>query len=109
MNTTYNYKNSQNRANKYNRNSKKGSSAAIVCDRRAGYEFSENCLSFFDSLIDILSSVRTLVAIKAFFAFVALVGFIGLIGGMDAGAVPLLSGVGFLAILIGFEFIVLRD
>ena len=109
MNATYNYKTGRNNIEFAHQNSKKGTCKTFVAKRSASECFIERSLSFIDNLIDILSSARTLIAAKALFAFITLLGFFGVIGGIELGTVSLVTGVIALSLLIGVEYIVLRD
>jgi hypothetical protein len=109
MNATYNYKTGKNNIEFASKSSKKGTCKTFVSKRSASEDFVERSLSFIDNIIEILSSPRTLVVAKALFAFIALLGFFGVIGGIELGTVSLLTGTVALALLIGFEYIILRD
>lgn len=109
MNTAYNYKTGKNNVNYNGNNSKKGMYKEYTSNAPAHSDFVEKSLSFIDNIIDFLSSARTLVVAKAFFAFIALLGFLGVIGGLDLGTISLVSGVISLSLLIGVEYVILRD
>lgn len=109
MNTSYNYKNERNNVNSYRVNSKKGTVARASYNEPAYPDFAEKYLSFIDMIIEFLSSARLLVGAKAFFGFIILLGFLGVIGGIELGTVSIVAGVVALSLLIGAEFIVLKD
>lgn len=109
MNTSYDYKNERNNANSYRINSKKGMVTRVSHIEPARPDFAEKCLTFIDLVIEVLSSARLLVGAKAFFGFIILLGFLGVIGGIELGTVSLITGVVALSLLIGAEFIVLKD
>ena len=109
MNTNYNCKKERNHLNPNNINSKKGIPSTNAHALQKGEMAIDNCLSFIDAAIDFLSSPKTLVAAKALFAFIALLGFFGIIGGIELGTVSLFSGVIALALIIGAEFLILKD
>jgi hypothetical protein len=108
MTTNYNYKTGKNNTY-YNTNSKKETYAIAQNRASAAENLVEKSLTFIDSMIELLSSFRLLVAAKALFAFIALLGFFGLIGGMELGRVSLFSGVIALALIVGAEFLILKD
>lgn len=109
MTTNYSYKTGKNNTYYNNTNSKKGTYAVAHSSTSAAENFVEKSLTFIDSIIELLSSFRLLVVAKALFAFIALLGFFGLIGGMELGRVSLFSGVIALALIIGAEFLILKD
>lgn len=109
MNTTYQYKSGRNNIDFARPTSKKGTCRPFVRKRPAYVDFSEKCLSFIDMILDFLFSARVIVAAKALFGFVALIGLLGIIGGIEFGTVSLLTGVSCLGLLVGLEFLILRD
>lgn len=109
MNTTYNYKSVKNNPSFDNINSKKGTYPIAQNNVSATENFVEKSLTFIDSIIDALSSFRLLVAAKALFAFIALLGFFGVIGGIELGTISLFTGVIAFALIIGAEFLILKD
>ena len=109
MNTAYNYKNNAKNVNSYNVNSKKGTVTPLAYDKTSQTDFLEKSLSFIDAIVELLSSARLLIGAKAFFAFIALLGFFGVIGGIELGTVSLFSGIIALALIIGAEFLILKD
>lgn len=109
MNTAYNYKNGKDNINSYNVNSKKGTASRVEYTEPTCPDFAEKCLTLIDAFLELFSSARLFVAAKAFFGFIILLGFIGVIGGIELGKFSLLAGVVCLALLIGAEFVVLKD
>lgn len=109
MNTAYSYKNGKNNSSFNNINSKRGNARGARNQSPSVENFVDRALTLIDSGIESLSSLRALVAAKALFAFITLLGFFGVIGGMELGRVSLITGVIALAILVGAEFLVLKD
>lgn len=109
MNTTYNYKNETNNMMINKDFSKKGTAQSISIDRENNADTVDKLLSVIDNITDLISSMRFLVVAKALFAFIALLGFLGVIGGIELGTVSLISGSIALALIIGVEFLILKD
>ena len=109
MTTNYNYKTEKNNAYYNNINSKKGTCSCEQKQCDSADTFIEKSLTLIDSIVGLLSSFRLLVAAKALFAFIALLGFFGVIGGIELGTVSLFTGIIALALIIGAEFIILKD
>lgn len=109
MNTAYNYKTGRNNITFDTRNSKKGTYKSDVCSKPACADFADRCMSFIDTVIELLSSSRAVIVAKAIFAFIALVGLLGIIGGIEFGTVSLFSGVICLGLIIVLEFLILKD
>ena len=109
MTTNYNYKTSRNNASFNNVNSKKGNYSSAQGRSAGADSFVEKSLTFIDSIVELFSSFRFLVAAKALFAFIALLSFLGVVGGIELGTVSLFTGVIALAFIIGAEFIILKD
>ena len=109
MTTNYNYKTEKNNTYYNNINSKKGTSSCAQKQYASADTFVEKSLTFIDSIVELLSSFRLLVVAKALFAFIALLGFFGVIGGIELGTVSLFTGVIALALIIGAEFLILKD
>lgn len=109
MNSAYNYKTGKNTMIYNERNSEKGTCRAPAYEGDAFADFTERSLSFIDTIIDFLSSARTLVGAKAVFGFLALLGLLGVIGGIEFGTISLISGVACLAVIAALEFLILRD
>jgi len=109
MNTAYDYKNERKNTNSYNINSKKGTLSRASYSKPKSVGFAEKYLSLIDMIIEALSSARLLVGAKAFFGFVILLGFLGVIGGVELGSVSLIVGIVAVALLVGAEFLILKD
>ena len=109
MNTAYGYKSVANNASFNNVNSKKGTYNTIAKVDSAEVMFAEKCMTSIDNIIDFICSARVLIVAKALFAFIALLGFFGVIGGIELGTISLFTGVIAFALIIGAEFLILKD
>ena len=109
MNATYNYKTGRNNIEFATHASKKGTCRPFVRKQPAYVEYAEKCLNFIDMILELLCSVRVIVAAKALFGFIALIGLLGIIGGIEFGTISLFTGVSCLALLVSLEFVILRD
>ena len=109
MNATYNYKTGRNNIEFATHTSKKGTCRPFVRKQPAYVEYAEKCLNFIDMILELLCSVRVIVAAKALFGFIALIGLLGIIGGIEFGTISLFTGVSCLALLVSLEFVILRD
>lgn len=109
MNTAYNYKNERNNIIDTRLASKKGMAKVDTMERENSTDIIEKILTALDNLTDSLNSARALIIAKAVFAFIALLGLLGVIGGIELGTVSLISGSIALALIVGLEFIILRD
>ena len=69
----------------------------------------ELILSFIDMIISFVCSAKARIAAKAIFGFICLVGVVGIIGRLELGTLPLLSGCIGLALIIGIEFLIVRQ
>ena len=69
----------------------------------------EAILSFIDTIVAFVCSAKARIAAKAVFGFICLVGVIGIIGRLELGTLPLLSGCIGLALIIGIEFLIVRQ
>ena len=109
MNTTYQYKTGRNNIDFAASASKKGTCNTVTCNRPAYMDFADKCLSFIDMILEIICSARVIVAAKAVFGFFALIGLLGIIGGIEFGTISLLGGLSCLGLIVGLEFLILRD